>query len=194
MPEEFEEALNIIFPGEKKQGEDNGSKSKSKGETQIITDEPVMQVEDLVKEGIHMVTIEETSMMGLDEASQMSMNEPLIFNRPSSIVAKTASSPPTVSLEIPMSDDTNVEKEITPEIIPMPPTIPVPDLVPVPPQITAIPIETKTDSIQEIQFNLEDIPEPPPSPTPSEKARRQEELNDLAMLGIDADDMAAQCM
>ncbi|XP_011193968.2 zinc finger matrin-type protein CG9776 isoform X1 [Zeugodacus cucurbitae] len=246
LPKDLEEALNIIFPGEKKSDDedaDDVKKAKSTGETQIITEEPIMQPEDLVKEGIHMVTIEETSMVGMDEASQMSMNEPLVFNKP-------ASSMPT---EVVTTNANNITTNV-PQIVditsqdaadidlnaiqpPPPPTttaataaadVPAgselpastaaafngvantpaveesssdsknsteePDLAPVPDDIPMPTSKTSIEDVANIVYDLDDIPQPPPSPTESEKNRRQEELNDLAMLGIDADDMAAQCI
>lgn len=230
LPKDFEEALNIIFPGEKKSGEgDDESALKAKkgtGETQIIVDEPVMQPEDLVREGIHMVTIEETSIIGMDEASQLSMNEPLVFNNNRS---KTAHPPPSTeddnssqnALDVNFADiqppppppdsETEVESEPLPVPEPKPLLAPVDEESqnveicktedkecensPSPLETVEIPMpDVEEDATSAVVYDLDDIPQPPPSPTESEKNRRQEELDDLAMLGIDASDMAAQCM
>lgn len=202
-----------------------------------------MQPEELAKDGIHLVTFEETSQLGLDEASQMSMNEPLVFNRPPSNPSTTAiiistdmeleddNSQPKIELNIeavppPPPPPPKTEKQHSPEHIKMPEEteicLPIPPTekdemdtldvnnmpdIPIPPEVNNIPemIETATQKQIEpdkstelmhpnIDIDLADIPQPPPSPTESEKNRRQEELEDLAMLGIDADDMAAQCM
>ncbi|KAL9885611.1 zinc finger matrin-type protein CG9776 isoform 1-T2 [Glossina fuscipes fuscipes] len=275
LPKDLEEALNIIFPGEKKpddgEGNDNqgGVEKKSKltahsnGETQIIVDEPVLQAEELAKEGIHLVTLDETSIVGLDEASQMSMNEPLVFNKPtknnpmlpSNMITDmeledAGSQPGEITQSVPQSILDEISPPLPPQeviteskksvqdqqvavdktdkkvqeeqfiqdesIINLPEEIPMPDA----PISEVNPEETNNmepsndlerlimDSIAADATNtadskfvvitneidLADIPQPPPSPTESEKNRRQEELNDLAMLGIDADDMAAQCM
>lgn len=210
-----------------------------------------MQPEELAKDGIHLVTIEETSQLGLDEASQMSMNEPLVFNRP-------PSNPTTMAIvsaaDMEIEDaDSQPQIEIKVETVPPPPPTtekpptPVPDQIemteeivestltaspvkndnfipgvelgnempdiPIPPELNNISPVVEETIIEEIvgetpaelkdnpeimhphiEIDLADIPQPPPSPTESEKNRRQEELDDLAMLGIDADDMAAQCM
>lgn len=221
------------------------------GETQIINDEPVMQPEELAKDGIHLVTFEETSQLGLDEASQMSMNEPLVFNRPPSNppMAVASIAPADMELEDANSQhnlDLNIEavpppppqietQKISPqptqiieekEINPPSPEIPmaaeeqvveetiVTDDIPIPCELNKEDEGNKQETVKDstevseptkdnnadnlmqpnIDIDLADIPQPPPSPTESEKNRRQEELDDLAMLGIDADDMAAQCM
>ncbi|KNC33977.1 Zinc finger matrin-type protein [Lucilia cuprina] len=233
LPKDLEDALNIIFPGEKKPGGESDNeeeeKNKTKGETQIINDEAVMQPEELAKDGIHLVTFEETSQLGLDEASQMSMNEPLVFNRPPS--NPTAANATVISnADMELEDDNSQNQLDTQPPPPAPPhieptpkvseisvtspqttaetdkeqTIEMPD-IPIPPEIVNS-NSTKHEKIPEIpqqveqqittntDIDLADIPQPPASPTESEKNRRQEELDDLAMLGIDADDMAAQCM
>lgn len=231
------------------------------GETQIIDDDPKFEPEELAKDGIHMVTLEETSQLGLDEASQMSMNEPLVFNRPTAtalllsadmdiedsnsrnitepsseqselcIQKEATKAENETSMSIPTSkesekdisdsvaqSDKNVEanKNTTPEQIPIPVSMPMPENRPITPESIPVPTVSKSDpqditndesgelqdspknianNIETItEIDLADIPQPPPSPTESEKNRRQEELDDLAMLGIDADDMAAQCM
>lgn len=227
-----------------------------------------------------MVTFEETSQLGLEEASQMSMNEPLQFNRPPSNPPTMAISmpangmdmddvnsqnnldlniativppppPETYSPKPPPIDDKEAEEEIVRAKTPSPPpqqdtyydseehlsaaAVEAPN-IPMPADEIYLPeaelnnfveqqlISTQQqhteggeevvleEHIEDGQFNendiiinefthhhtsdidLADIPQPPPSPTESEKNRRQEELDDLAMLGIDADDMAAQCM
>ena len=237
------------------------------GETQIINDEAVIKPEELAREGIHLVTFEETSQLGLEEASQMSMNEPLQFNRP-------PSNPQTIAISISANDmdiedvnsqnnlDLNIAAIVPPpppetysakpppideeEEIVMPKSPPsiqqnityeneeplsaeviLPN-IPMPTEDILLPDTEINNSVEQAidkqedaavvaeeqiekqnieenivieEFNhhtndidLADIPQPPPSPTESEKNRRQEELDDLAMLGIDADDMAAQCM
>ncbi|XP_067637318.1 zinc finger matrin-type protein CG9776 isoform X2 [Eurosta solidaginis] len=249
LPKDLEEALNIIFPGEKRPDDDR-PKAKSTGETQIIVEKPVMQPEDLAKQGIHMVTIEETSLAGIDEASQMSMNEPLVFNKQSvnslkpKVAEHTSRIAPDVGLTVTkqpppppppqtttttictttlQSTETTAKSSIIDDAKPLEingadtnsntanfgdkettqtaiadttinsnkeesaPT----DNTPTPAPTAAV--KPSEDNVN-IECNLDDIPQPPPSPTDSEKNRRQEELNDLAMLGIDADDMAAQCI
>ncbi|XP_055846774.1 zinc finger matrin-type protein CG9776 [Episyrphus balteatus] len=208
LPKDFEEALNIIFPGEKKHDDDLAG-AKSSGETQIIMDEPIMQQSDLLKEGIHMMTVEETSLVGMDEASQMSMNEPLQFNKPTSSVATTSANNSGENSvdKSPLQTDP-IEEAVGVCISSIPP--------PPPPSMVMEQIVEKnsseTDLIQEKSPESVEMPTPPKdlqiklsenkldtnpqpvSPTDSEKNRRQEELDDLAMLGIDADDMAAMCI
>ena len=237
------------------------------GETQIINDEVVIKPEELAREGIHLVTFEETSQLGLEEASQMSMNEPLQFNRP-------PSNPPTMAISISANDmeieDVNSQNNLDLNIATIVPPPPPETFSPKPPPIdeeeeivmpksppsiqqdvtyenkeplstevilSNVSMPTEDILLPDIEINnsvekafakkedaevvveeqiekqnneenivieefthhtndidLADIPQPPPSPTESEKNRRQEELDDLAMLGIDADDMAAQCM
>ncbi|XP_005185583.2 zinc finger matrin-type protein CG9776 [Musca domestica] len=246
LPQDLEDALNIIFPGEKKlKDEDDEKAAISKGETQIINDEPKFQPEELAKDGIHLVTIEETSQLGLDEASQMSMNEPLVFNRPSATNPSTAfvadmdiedsnshsttgrnnddvppkpsvreiaaKQEPLVEETATLNNDDNSlsvkeEKEaidqkeksdnLTENDIPMPENVVKisSDTSEQSKIVATSASEQKQEDIIHHEIDLADIPQPPPSPTESEKNRRQEELDDLAMLGIDADDMAAQCM
>lgn len=219
LPKDFEEALNIIFPGEKKSEDgDNEKKVKVSGQTQIIVDEPVMpEPEDLAREGIHMVTIKETSTIGMDEASQVSMNEPLIFGKRGcpevmeSLQQQDASSQNALDIDL-----ASIEPPPTPpsqsqvsQPVEDPDKSSIKDAHGKPNDkvdknketenlmniLTAdIPIPESNEDLTAVVYDLDDIPQPPPSPTESEKMRRQEELDDLAMLGIDASDMAAQCM
>lgn len=200
LPKDFEEALNIIFPDEKKP--DDSVMAKPLGETQIIIEEPVMQQSDLIKEGIHMMTVEETSLVGLDEASQMSMNEPLQFNKPA-LSAEVTAAQNSVNKSVDISSQSEFIENVTAACIS---SIPPPPL-----ESEAEEKKAENDNIEEVTFHkkspdgtrflspTKDIVanisnDRPLSPTDSEKHRRQEELDDLAMLGIDADDMAAMCI
>lgn len=215
------------------------------GETQIINDEPQFQPEELAKDGIHMVTIEETSQLGIDEASQMSMNEPLIFNRPNKAIVTSVTTLPVIAdMDIDDSNSHNIverkpqvtvqqsqkidtDQSPSPDVRKEGTTIKDEELdegvtndnetktrrqeetdIPMPEPPTQTIESDIGDALDDVtskqgvantveittEIDLSDIPQPPPSPTESEKNRRQEELDDLAMLGIDADDMAAQCM
>lgn len=216
------------------------------GETQIINDEPQFQPEELAKDGIHLVTIEETSQLGIDEASQMSMNEPLIFNRPNKAIVTSVTTLPVIAdMDIDDSNSRNIverkpqvtvqqsqkidtDQSPSPDVRNEGTTIKDEELdesitnedetktrkqeeteIPMPePPTQTIESDIGGDALDDVtskqavantveittEIDLSDIPQPPPSPTESEKNRRQEELDDLAMLGIDADDMAAQCM
>lgn len=192
-----------------------------------------------------MVTIEETSQLGIDEASQMSMNEPLIFNRPNKAIVTSVTTLPVIAdMDIDDSNSHNIVERKPQVTVQQSQKIdtdqsPSPDVrnevtiikdeeldegvtnddetktrrqeetdIPMPEPPTQTIESDIGDALDDVtskqgvantveittEIDLSDIPQPPPSPTESEKNRRQEELDDLAMLGIDADDMAAQCM
>ncbi|XP_015038056.2 zinc finger matrin-type protein CG9776 isoform X3 [Drosophila pseudoobscura] len=173
LPKDLAEALDIIFPTEGSAGDATDDNSQTQSEPQTITtiveDEPALNednLQDLAKQGIHLVTIGEADasnavnspmeMSTEDEESQQLLN------------GKSESE----SLKLFDAED-----------IPMPSSPKAPGPV--------VAVETKSQVISD-PVDLSDIPQPPASPTESEKMRRQAELDELAMLGIDSSDMAAQ--
>jgi len=189
LPKDLAEALNIIFPADRSAEEgsdDNQVPVVPQTITTIVEDEPVLDehnLQDLANQGIHLVSIEETNsssmpatamedaVKSVDSALQSSADETSqgAYSQLANGNNTNNSMPPqTISLkqdqEIPMPCS--------------PPAEPIAD------------IKTKTSE----HLDVADIPQPPASPTESEKLRRQAELDELAMLGIDSNDMAAQCM
>ncbi|XP_033149933.1 zinc finger matrin-type protein CG9776 isoform X2 [Drosophila busckii] len=177
LPQDFAEALDIIFPTERAGDEEADGNSNVNNVPQTITtiveDEPVLDeqnLHDLAKQGIHLVSID-------GNAKRSSIDEQLMEE--SSQTLDEAPALPLVN-----------GNAATPQQIPMPATPP-------PPATTtttevAITTELKLKEREQLQLEVGDIPQPPDSPTDSEKLRRQAELEELAMLGIDSSDMAAQ--
>ncbi|XP_022214430.2 zinc finger matrin-type protein CG9776 isoform X2 [Drosophila obscura] len=173
LPKDLAEALDIIFPTEGLAGDASDENSQTQSGPQTITtiveDEPALNednLQDLAKQGIHLVTIGEADVEACAVSSPMEMStedeESQLLNGKS---------------------EADSLKLFDAENIPMPssPHAPVP----------VVAAETKSKVISD-PVDLSDIPQPPASPTESEKMRRQAELDELAMLGIDSSDMAAQ--
>ncbi|XP_016950651.1 zinc finger matrin-type protein CG9776 isoform X3 [Drosophila biarmipes] len=170
LPKDLAEALDIIFPSEGTSLEASNEKKEKQSEPQTITtiveDDAVLSehnLQDLAKQGIHLVTIDET------EASNNSTIRTSKKNEESQLLN---------------GENTAKIRDMDAEDIPMPSS---------PPAIAQVDDEAKIKALK-IQAHISDIPKPPASPSDSEKLRRQAELDELAMLGIDSSDMAAQCM
>uniref|UniRef100_A0A6P4F0Z7 Zinc finger matrin-type protein CG9776 isoform X2 n=1 Tax=Drosophila rhopaloa TaxID=1041015 RepID=A0A6P4F0Z7_DRORH len=167
LPKDLAEALNIIFPSEGAVPEaTNEKQSEPKTITTIVEDDAVLSehnLQDLAKQGIHLVTIDET------EASK---NSPM----------PTSKKDEELRIMNGKSEAGGNLKQIDAEDIPMPSS---------PPTSTPADDDAKGKAINK-QADISDIPQPPASPSDSEKLRRQAELDELAMLGIDSSDMAAQ--
>jgi len=170
LPKDLAEALDIIFPSEGSSLEASNENSEKQTEPQTITtiveDDAVLSehnLQDLAKQGIHLVTIDET------KASNNS-------------TIRT----PKKDEESQIRNGENVAnlKNMDAEDIPMPSS---------PPVLPQVDDEMKIKALKK-QADISEIPKPPASPSDSEKLRRQAELDELAMLGIDSSDMAAQCM
>lgn len=175
LPQDLAEALNIIFPSEGSAAEaaDDSSQLPSVPQTvtTIVEDEPVLSehnLHDLAKQGIHLVTIQEAEA---SKSANSSSKEPKKDKESPALNGKTE--PQTKSL-----------KQIEADDIPMPSS--PPSGPPAKEVKNCEPVTNQTETL--------DIPEPKESLSESEKLRRQAELDELAMLGIDSSDMAAQCM
>ncbi|SPP88291.1 zinc finger matrin-type protein CG9776 isoform X2 [Drosophila guanche] len=172
LPKDLAEALDIIFPTEGSAGDATDENSQTQSEPQTITtiveDEPALNednLQDLAKQGIHLVTIGEAD------------------------AANAVGSPMEMSTEDEESQLLNGKSEADSLKLFEAEDIPMPSLPQAPESV--VEVETKSRVISD-PVDLSDIPEPPASPTESEKMRRQAELDELAMLGIDSSDMAAQ--
>ncbi|KPU79960.1 uncharacterized protein Dana_GF16816, isoform C [Drosophila ananassae] len=173
LPKDLAEALNIIFPSEGSAAEaaDDSSQLPSVPQTvtTIVEDEPVLSehnLQDLAKQGIHLVTIQEAEA---SKSVNSSAKDPKKDKESPALNGKTE--PQAKSL-----------KQIEADDIPMPSSPP-----------SAPPAEeVKKGEPVTKQTEILDIPEPKESLSDSEKLRRQAELDELAMLGIDSSDMAAQ--
>nr|XP_017015396.2 zinc finger matrin-type protein CG9776 isoform X2 [Drosophila takahashii] len=168
LPKDLAEALDIIFPSEgaalEASNESSGKKSEPQTITTIVEDDAVLSehnLQDLAKQGIHLVTIDET------EASNNSTIRISKKDEDSQILNG--------------KNGANL-KQIDAEDIPMPSS---------PPASPPVDDEMKSKALKK-QAGISSIPQPPVSPSDSEKIRRQAELDELAMLGIDSSDMAAQ--
>lgn len=170
LPKDFQEALNIIFPGEKKPEDEISEKTNS------IPTEPAKKLEP---SQIEAPVPEEMSLdansLPADEASQHSLGEAFLGFPPAPIAAPVAY--PDITQDVP--DLASLVGAVPPPPPPPPPN-PVED--------DTNEGKTSADKSGEKKENRENV-----SP-PNGNIRRQEELDDLAMLGIDADDLAAQCM
>ncbi|KMZ01414.1 zinc finger matrin-type protein CG9776 isoform X2 [Drosophila simulans] len=169
LPKDLVEALDIIFPSDGailEASNGNSEKQEDVTITTIVEDDAVLSVihlQDLAKEGIHLVTINETEVSKKSPIETSEKNEKL--------------------QDLNGKSDAGVNiKLIDAEDIPMPNS---------PPAEPPFDDETKSKAIQK-QADISEIPQPAVSPSDSEKLRRQSELDELAMLGIDSSDMAAQ--
>ncbi|XP_064552986.1 zinc finger matrin-type protein CG9776 isoform X3 [Drosophila montana] len=188
LPKDLAEALDIIFPAERpadaESDETNHMPAVPQTITTIVEDEPVLDehnLQDLAKQGIHLVSIEETTSSSMpssiiDDAAK-SNDSPMQISADESSQGVYPQANGSAENQMP---HTNSLKQLVAQDIPMPGS-PAP----------ADPIEEVKAKTEEL-FNVGDIPQPPDSPTDSEKLRRQAELDELAMLGIDSSDMAAQ--
>ncbi|XP_017119791.1 zinc finger matrin-type protein CG9776 isoform X1 [Drosophila elegans] len=171
LPKDLAEALNIIFPSEGAAPEATTEKqSEPQTITTIVEDDAVLSehsLHDLAKQGIHLVTIDEA------EASKNAAMLKSKDDKESQILNGK-------------SEAAGNLKQIEAEDIPMPSSPPAS-----PPVADVVVDEAKSKVVQK-QADISDIPQPPASPSDSEKLRRQAELDELAMLGIDSSDMAAQ--
>lgn len=191
LPKDFAEALNIIFPADRSADEANNEANPvpvPQTITTIVEDEPVLDehnLQDLAKQGIHLVSIEETTSSSLppfEESAQSAVDD-----SPMQMGADEASQSAAYT-ELANGGDTErlaphatSVKTLLAQDIPMPCS---------PPATPVAEIKAQVNDMVDVG----DIPQPPPSPTDSEKLRRKAELEELAMLGIDSNDMAAQCM
>ncbi|EDV47764.1 uncharacterized protein Dere_GG11663 [Drosophila erecta] len=171
LPKDLVEALDIIFPSDGAIMEASNGNSEKQAEvtiTTIVEDDAVLSelnLQDLAKQGIHLVTIDEAEVSKKSPIQNSKKNEESQgFNG--------------------KSDARENLKLIDAEDIPMPNS---------PPTEPSFDDEMKSKAFKK-QADIPEIPQPAASPSDSEKLRRQSELDELAMLGIDSSDMAAQCM
>lgn len=155
LPKDFQDALNIIFPGEKKPD----------------SDVPTAPVEEPKKESTDILL--EQQMVMSDELSQQSLDVYGVYAAAAAAGVSFSGTAQMYGIYEPSAQE-NIPTEI---IAPPPP----------PPPIF---LETNgSDKSPEMKtVEMEDV-----VPDEPDTAAR-DELDDLAMLGIDADDMAAQCM
>lgn len=191
LPKDFAEALNIIFPADRSADEANNEANPvpvPQTITTIVEDEPVLDehnLQDLAKQGIHLVSIEETtssSLPPLKESEKLAVDDSPMQMSPNDAPQSAA------YMQLANGGETDrlvphatTIKTLSAQDIPMPCS---------PPATPVAEIKAKVNDMVDVG----DIPQPPPSPTDSEKLRRKAELEELAMLGIDSNDMAAQCM
>ncbi|XP_060646011.1 zinc finger matrin-type protein CG9776 isoform X2 [Drosophila nasuta] len=192
LPKDLAEALNIIFPADRPEEDAADDNSQvpvvPQTITTIVNDEPVLDEQNLhylARQGIHMVTIEETTSSSMPASVHEDTSKSV--DSPMPISGDEVSQGAYSQLANGNSDNsvshTNSVKQMAAQDIPMPcsPPAELPG--------DAVEIKSKTS---EVLLDVADIPQPPASPTDSEKLRRQAELDELAMLGIDTNDMAAQ--
>ncbi|XP_030080587.1 zinc finger matrin-type protein CG9776 isoform X2 [Drosophila hydei] len=183
LPKDLAEALDIIFPADRS-AEDESNQNKHvpavpQTITTIVEDEPVLDehnLQDLAKQGIHLVSIEETTSSSMPGST---LDDAVQSNDSSMQISADESSQGVYQQANGNVESTISLKQMTAQDIPMPGT---------PPADPIAEVKAKAEEL----FNVGDIPQPPDSPTESEKMRRQSELDELAMLGIDSSDMAAQ--
>lgn len=160
LPQDFQDALSIIFPGEKKPdaplapGQTAGTEASA-----VVTSAPINSQFPSDTSGLsNSLDSNEnhpTAMLH-DEQSQLSMDMFTAFS--------AANDVPSMINQQDMSFAEDVDVPVV-----------VSQNLPLQQQVDAA-IEKETDEAAE------------------KKKTRMDELNDLAMLGIDADDLAAQCM
>lgn len=160
LPQDFQDALSIIFPGEKKPdaplapgqttGTDTSAVVTSSAINSQFPSDPSAVSNSLDDNENH------PSAMMHDEQSQLSMDMFTVFS--------ASNDAPSMINQQDMSFAEDVDVPVV-----------VSQNLPLQQQVDAA-IEKETDEAAE------------------KKKSRMDELNDLAMLGIDADDLAAQCM
>lgn len=171
LPQDFQDALSIIFDKNSEQGADaapNGDSAAKPAEAA----EPNVVISYNDESNTNMTS----SSMELDEQSQYMLygsmtDKPLVFN---DVVSK-----PIVDGMVDMS------AMILPADIPTPP-------------VRILGANGKLMEIPNPSDALNTVDEAKPSKidqmTAEARQKRQQELDDLAMLGIDAEDLAAQCI
>ncbi|KRG02063.1 zinc finger matrin-type protein CG9776 isoform X2 [Drosophila mojavensis] len=183
LPKDLAEALDIIFPADRSADDESHQSNQTPAVPQTITtiveDEPVLDehnLQDLAKRGIHLVSIEETTSNSIPGST---LDDALQSNDSSMQISADESSQGVYQKANGNAESTISPKQVVAQDIPMPGSLPAEP---------AVEVKAKAEEL----FNVSDIPQPPDSPTDSEKMRRQSELDELAMLGIDSSDMAAQ--
>ncbi|XP_055378225.1 zinc finger matrin-type protein CG9776 [Condylostylus longicornis] len=210
LPKDFEEALNIIFPGENKT--DNKMDLPLETNTQINIETPHVDLQDIQENVVietiiesindnnrsddnHDNTIEETIVDNIEiELQQIEMPPPVeisAINNEKTMETQEDTSKKTQNIS---NNSNSVPQVVTEETV-------INELSIALPEENIITSENK--SIDEKNLYLspeiktssnEKVLSPIPVPNPKQKEWRPEELDDLAMLGIDADDLAAQCI
>jgi len=192
LPKDLAEALNIIFPADRASEEGNDENHMPvvpQTITTIVEDEPVLDehnLQDLAKQGIHLVSIEETTSSSLPGSAVE--DAPKSVDSPKQLSADETSQGAYSQL----ANGNNTDNSMPPQTI-SPKQMPAQE-IPMPSASQVEPIADIKMQKSNEQLDVANIPQPPASPTDSEKMRRQAELDELAMLGIDSNDMAAQCM
>lgn len=158
LPKDLEDALNIIFPGEKLPSASTEPERK-----------PFIVKGHIKDNGTEIITGPEPQ----DEVSQNTMEMYETFSA-------YANLNPDFNKAL-FETANQIEQEATPEMVPPPP----------PPMDITIP-ETAMDEIAPEQESSKVEEEPKPVVLTEEQKAAQMELDDLAMLGIDASDLAAQ--
>lgn len=159
LPQDFQDALSIIFPGEKKPDAPLAPGQTAGTETSdVVTSAAVSQFSSDPSGVSNSLDSHENHPAAMlhDEHSQLSMDMFTGFS--------TANDVPSMINQQDMSFAEDVDVPVV-----------VSQNLPLQQQVDAA-IEKETDEAAE------------------KKKSRMDELNDLAMLGIDADDLAAQCM
>lgn len=219
MPKDFQDALSIIFDkGVEKDEQDTPAGSTTEAGTsapehklqvneqiistmEIVTDQSqitehitqtMLQQQQMIQQ--HSQDINSTSIpMELDEQSQYLMygtmtDKPLVFNEvPTSQVIQEQLQQPPQQQEI-IINNVDLNEKLLTHSIPTPP-IQILDgdgnLTQIPGQVIEVPsVDADGKFIQAFE-TVEDE---------EQKRKRAQELDDLAMLGIDAEDLAAQCI
>ncbi|XP_068155631.1 zinc finger matrin-type protein CG9776 isoform X1 [Drosophila tropicalis] len=212
LPKDLAEALDIIFPTDGVIGEVADEASQIPSEPQTVTtimeDTTVLSEHnllDLANQGIHLVTIDETSTSSpittpTEATVPTSAPAADIIEEPKSLDSPKNTLTSIQGEQIPLVNGKSTDDALTRGTISVNHTdaidIPMPGS-PQPPQ----PLQSaayiadavsETKDMEEKMMDLEDISKPTESTSDLEKMRHQAELDELAMLGIDSSDMAAQ--
>lgn len=212
LPKDFQDALSIIFDKGVEKDEQDAAATSAKEDApaehrlqateQVIPNNEIVPDPSQINEHItqsmlqqHSQDIDPTAIpMELDEQSQFLMygtmtDKPLVFNE-IPIPQVTPEEQPLQHQEI-VANDFELNEKILTQSIPTPP-IQILDgdgnLKQIPGQVIEVP-SVDADGNPVMQADDMDIAE-----DEERKQKRSLELDDLAMLGIDAEDLAAQCI
>lgn len=164
LPQDFQDALSIIFPGEKKPTDDNATVNveqnlESQSSGQIIEQQPEM-----------MSTAAALGFIAASAADEQSQHSMDMYGSAAAFSMQQQQSGAIMMDDLSFAEDVDIPDVAT--------------------QQMAEGGDPATDAVVQDESVLESKSDP----EMEKKMSRLDELNDLAMLGIDTDDLAAQCM
>lgn len=173
LPQDFQDALSIIFPGEKKPIEN---------EDGAVTNMNMPQ--HMANEQSELSTATALGLIAADDQSQQSMDiygSTFTYSIDATVAATGVIHQQNASM---LGEDMSFAEDVD-----------IPDIVIMPVVAQSISGDMGGISVAANEMSgVSDTKESINDPDLEKKLSRLDELNDLAMLGIDTDDLAAQCM